>query len=165
MQRSPRPSFTSCWINHCLSINWSNRCLSISLITADKIFVCQISKDVHEKSCYGTSIHGTSEQRSSFGVYATSGCEICLQNASGNTFLAGTPQKANSPVHTAYSILIRCILGQLCYTTSHNCFICLLIPIPYIIAHIYFPQVLVYVLCPSETLWLFLHYVCAIFCC
>jgi hypothetical protein len=55
------------------------------LVTADKICFCQISKHVHEKSGYGTSVYGTSEQGSSSGVYAASGCEICVQNSSGNT--------------------------------------------------------------------------------
>jgi hypothetical protein len=54
-------------------------------VTADKVCFCEISKDVHEKGRYGASIHGTSEQGSSPRVYAASGCQICFQDASGNT--------------------------------------------------------------------------------
>ena len=56
-----------------------------SFLTADKVCFCEISEDVHEKGCNGASIHGPSEQGSSSGVHAASGCEICLQDASGNT--------------------------------------------------------------------------------
>ena len=56
-----------------------------SLVTADKVCFCEVSEDVHEKGRYGASIHGTPEQGSSSGVYAASGCEICFQDASGNT--------------------------------------------------------------------------------
>jgi len=54
-------------------------------VTADKVCFCEVSEDVHEKGRYGASIHGTPEQGSSSGVYAAPGCEICLQDASGNT--------------------------------------------------------------------------------
>lgn len=54
---------------------------------ADKVCFCEISEDVHEKGCNGASVHGSSEQGSSSGVHAASGCEICLQDASGNKFV------------------------------------------------------------------------------
>ena len=97
------------------------------LVIADKICFCQIGKYVHEKSGYGTSVYGTSEQGSSTGVYVASGCEICLQNSSGNTLTVTYPKIRELKYHACIDpVLIRlAVILKENYVIHlyHNCFI------------------------------------------
>jgi hypothetical protein len=48
------------------------------LDVTDKVWLCQVGKDIHEESGYGTSVKGSSGKRSCNGLYATARSAFCF---------------------------------------------------------------------------------------
>ena len=72
------------------------------LDVSDKVWLCQVGKDIHEKSSYGTSIKDSSGKRSCNGLYVASRSPICFQNSSGS-------QHNNNNVSFYFNVTIQSI--------------------------------------------------------